>query len=63
MVIFNPPCSHEVGDRVDFVPTMLKGFAETPTVHGTVIAVNEEHRHYTVEGTLNGAIIRETFKF
>lgn len=63
MVIFNPKCPHEVGDRVDFVPTMLGGFSPPQTVHGTVIAINEEHRHYTLEGRLHGAIIRETYKY
>jgi len=32
-------------------------------VRGTVIYVNEAHRCFTAEAIVNGATIRETFKF
>ena len=64
----------QVGDKVRFVPS---GFSSEPTqsplpgkkdpppreVTGTVIAVNREHRHYTVEAKVFGYTLRETFKF
>lgn len=64
----------QVGDKVHFVPN---GFSTVPSaktlpgrqdppprkVTGTVIAVNREHRHYTVKAKVFGYTVRETFKF
>lgn len=59
----------QIGDRIDFIPACFvrgidnKRFELPQRLHGTVIHVNEEHRHYTVEARLWDYAIRESFRF
>ena len=59
-----------IGDKVRFIPGGLTDPAHEGAyepVTGTVIAVNREHRHYTVEAYMGTGArrrkFRETFKF
>lgn len=62
----------KIGDRKDFVPSAFselsrdgaqKRYSHPAHVKGKIIAINWRHRHFTVEGVVNGHIIRETYKF
>lgn len=62
----------KIGDRKDFVPSAFseltrdgeqKRYRVPVQIRGHIIAINWRHRHFTVEGEVNGYIIRETYKF
>lgn len=62
----------KIGDRKDFVPSAFselsrdgaqKRYSHPAHVRGKIIAINWHHRHFAVEGEVNGHIIRETYKF
>lgn len=62
----------KVGDAKTFVPSAFselsrdgaqKRYSHPAHVKGKIIAINWPHRHFTVEGVVNGHIIRETYKF
>ncbi|OUP45807.1 hypothetical protein [Pseudoflavonifractor sp. An187] len=62
----------KIGDAKTFVPSAFselsrdgaqKRYSHPAHVKGKIIAINLRHRHFTVEGQVNGHIIRETYKF
>lgn len=62
----------KIGDAKTFVPSAFselsrdraqKRYSHPAHVRGRIIAINWPHRHFTVEGEVNGHIIRETYKF
>lgn len=61
----------KIGDVIDFTPSAFDRISKpinsktyTPViVRGVVIAVNEAHRHYTVEAEIRGERIRECFRY
>lgn len=62
----------KIGDAKSFVPSAFselsrdgaqKRYSHPAHVKGKIIAINWRHRHFTVEGVVNGHIIRETYKF
>lgn len=62
----------KIGDRNDFVPSAFseltrdgekKRFRVPIQIRGRIISINWTHRNFTVEGVVNGHIIRETYKF
>lgn len=62
----------KIGDAKTFVPSAFselsrdgaqKRYCHPAHVKGKIIAINWRHRHFTVEGKVNGHIIRETYKF
>lgn len=62
----------KIGDAKTFVPSAFselsrdgaqKRYSHPAHVKGKIIAINWPHRHFTVEGVVNGHIIRETYKF
>ena len=62
----------KIGDAKTFVPSAFselsrdgaqKRYSHPAHVKGKIIATNWRHRHFTVEGEVNGHIIRETYKF
>lgn len=62
----------KIGDRKDFVPSAFseltrdgeqKRYRVPVQIRGRIIAINWPHRHFTVEGEVNGHIIRESYKF
>lgn len=60
-----------VGDIIVFQPAAFERVAHpinkdtyTPvSLRGVVIAINEAHRHYTVEAEVHGFRIRECFRY
>lgn len=62
----------KIGDAKTFVPSAFselsrdgaqKRYSHPAHVKGKIIAINWRNRHFTVEGEVNGYIIRETYKF
>lgn len=62
----------KIGDPKTFVPSAFselsrdgeqKRYSYPAHVRGRIIAINWPHRHFTVEGEVNGHTIRETYKF
>lgn len=62
----------KIGDAKTFVPSAFseltipgeqKRYRVPVHIRGRIIAINWPHRHFTVEGEVNGHIIRETYKF
>lgn len=62
----------KVGDAKVFVPSAFseitrdgaqKRYRVPIQIRGRIIAINWQHRHFTVEGEVNGRTIRETYKF
>lgn len=62
----------KIGDTKTFVPSAFselsrdgeqKRYSHPAHVKGRIIAINWRHRHFTVEGQVNGHAIRETYKF
>lgn len=62
----------KIGDTKTFIPSAFselsrdgsqKRYSRPAHVKGKIIAINWRHRHFTVEGVVNGHIIRETYKF
>lgn len=62
----------KIGDPKVFAPSAFselsrdgaqKRYSHPAHVEGRIIAINWPHRHFTVEGVVNGYIIRETYKF
>lgn len=62
----------KIGDAKTFVPSAFsepsrdgaqKRYCHPAHVKGKIIAINWRHRHFTVEGVVNGHTIRETYKF
>ena len=62
----------KIGDTKTFIPSAFselsrdgrqKGYAHPAHVKGRIIAINWRHRHFTVEGVVNGYTIRESYKF
>lgn len=62
----------KIGDPKTFVPSAFselsrdgeqKRYRVPVQIRGRIIAINWKHRHFTVEGEVNGHTIRETYKF
>lgn len=62
----------KIGDTKVFVPSAFSElsrdgnqirYSHPAHVKGRIIAINWRHRHFTVEGVVNGYTIRETYKF
>ena len=62
----------KIGDAKTFVTSALselsrdvaqKIYSHPAHVKGKIIAIKWRQRHFTVEGVVNGNIIRETYKF
>lgn len=62
----------KVGDAKVFVPSAFselsrdgaqKRYRVPVQIRGRIIAISWKHRNFTVEGVVNGHIIRETYKF
>ena len=63
----------EIGTPYKFIPSVFEGqeyiwFAGrkySTVVHGKIIAVNKDHKHFTVRGVHpeSGSVLTETFKF
>lgn len=62
----------KVGEAKVFVPSAFseltrdgaqKRYRVPIQIRGRIIAINWTHRHFTVEGVVNGHTIRETYKF
>lgn len=57
---------YEVGDPIVFTPfafTLHKEPGMSDKVNGRVIFVHEEHRYFVAAGKVNGAEVRESYKF
>lgn len=62
----------KIGDAKTFVLSAFselsrdgaqKRYSHPAHVKGKIIAINWRHRHFTVEGVVNGHTIWETYKF
>lgn len=62
----------KIGQEKNFVPSAFseltrdgeqKRYRVPVQIRGRIIAINWQHRHFTVEGEVNGHIIRESYKF
>lgn len=62
----------KIGQEKNFVPSAFselsrdgerKRYRVPVQIHGRIISINWQHRHFTVEGEVNGHIIRESYKF
>ncbi len=55
----------QIGDKVRFVPGGMTDDAHErlhDPVTGTVISVNQAHRHYTVEASVGEGTLRRSFR-
>ena len=59
-----------VGETYSWVPTRWEGsngivsaLRAKGTVHGKIVYINVNHRHFTAEANVDGVVIRESFKF
>ena len=59
-----------IGEPFSWKPAAFEGSTgimsvttKETTAHGRVIYINEAHRYFTAEATLNGKTLRESFKF
>lgn len=59
-----------IGEAYSWVPTSWEGangivsaLGKKGTAHGKIVYINEDHRYFTAEACVEGAVIRESFKF
>ena len=61
------PRAPKVGDVIPFVPAAFVGYQDADDIpkciKGTVVHVNEAHRHYTLRATIWGHSFCESFKY
>lgn len=60
----------QIGETYSWVPTSWEGangivsaLGKKGGVHGKIVYINEAHRYFTAEEEVNGAKLRERFKF